>query len=225
MWGGGAGVYAFWLAGLGYTVHLVDAMPLHIEQARQEAEKQAVASLASLTVGDARRLDFADGSAEAVLLMGPLYHLIHHANRLQALREAYRVLKPRGIVCAVAISRFASALDGMCRGYLLDSAFIPIVEQDLASGQHRNPNQHPAYFTTAFLHHPNELRTEVNDAGFVVDCVIGIEGPGWMLHNFADFWTEDSARATLLHILRAMESEPSLLGVSAHILAIGRKAS
>ena len=33
--GGGPGLYACWLAGLGYEVHLVDATPLHVEQARQ----------------------------------------------------------------------------------------------------------------------------------------------------------------------------------------------
>lgn len=31
--GGGPGTYASWLAGLGYRVHLVDVVPLHVEQA------------------------------------------------------------------------------------------------------------------------------------------------------------------------------------------------
>src|SRR5690348_3848893 len=44
--GGGPGVYARWLAGLGYTVHLVDAMPLHVEQARQASEQRPDAQLA-----------------------------------------------------------------------------------------------------------------------------------------------------------------------------------
>jgi 2-polyprenyl-3-methyl-5-hydroxy-6-metoxy-1,4-benzoquinol methylase len=52
--GGGSGVYAYWLAQQGYEVHLIDAVPLHIEQARQFAPTQLDYPLASLAVGDAR---------------------------------------------------------------------------------------------------------------------------------------------------------------------------
>src|SRR5437868_5547505 len=80
--GGGAGAYAYWLAGLGYTVHLVDAMPLHVEQAEQAAREHPLSPLASIRVGDARRLDQPTGSADAVLLLGPLYHLTDRADRV-----------------------------------------------------------------------------------------------------------------------------------------------
>lgn len=39
--GGGSGVYAFWLAQQGYEVHLIDAVPLHIEQAREASKAQS----------------------------------------------------------------------------------------------------------------------------------------------------------------------------------------
>ena len=65
-----------------------------------------------------------------------------------------------GVVMAVGISRFVSTLDGMTRGYLEDPIFARIVQDDLATGQHRNPTNHPAYFTTAFFHHPMELKAE-----------------------------------------------------------------
>ena len=55
--GGGPGVYAAWLAARGYSVHLVDAMPLHVEQARQASARQPDTPVASLRVGDARRLE------------------------------------------------------------------------------------------------------------------------------------------------------------------------
>src|SRR5437870_12160483 len=35
--GGGPGHYALWLAALGYEVHLVDPVPLHLEQARRRS--------------------------------------------------------------------------------------------------------------------------------------------------------------------------------------------
>lgn len=52
--GGGSGVYAHWLAAQGYTVHLVDGVPLHVEQARQASATQGAFPLASAEVGDAR---------------------------------------------------------------------------------------------------------------------------------------------------------------------------
>src|SRR3954471_16389391 len=51
--GGGPGAHAFWLAELGYTVHLVDLAPLHIEQARARAASPGAPQLASIEQGDA----------------------------------------------------------------------------------------------------------------------------------------------------------------------------
>jgi len=47
--GGAAGVYALWLARLGYQVHLVDLMPLHVQQAQQASAEQPDFPLASVT--------------------------------------------------------------------------------------------------------------------------------------------------------------------------------
>src|SRR5438552_2271432 len=85
--GGAAGVYAFPLAQQGYQVHLVDPVELHLEQARSHAMDSGIA-LASVVRGDARHLDITSGSADAVLLLGPLYHLVGRADRAKALHEA-----------------------------------------------------------------------------------------------------------------------------------------
>src|SRR5258705_12570098 len=106
--GGGSGVYAVWLAALGYEVHLLDAAPLHVEQARQASRAQPAHPLASAETGDARRLPWPDASADGVLLLGPLYHLTEREDRLNAQREAGRVLRPGGVLLAAGISRLAS---------------------------------------------------------------------------------------------------------------------
>jgi ubiquinone/menaquinone biosynthesis C-methylase UbiE len=223
--GGGSGIYAYWLAQQGYEVHLIDAIPLHIEQAHAASQAQSEHPLASAVVGDARQLDRADNSVDAVLLMGPLYHLTERHDRLSALQEAYRILKSEGLIFAVGISRFASTLDGLFGGYLNDPTFVKIVEQDLKDGQHRNPTNHPAYFTTAFLHHPEELKTEVREAGFIDVTVFSIEGSGWLLQNFEEHWADPERRDRLLQAIRWLETEPSTLGMSAHIMAIAKKVS
>jgi SAM-dependent methyltransferase len=109
--GGAAGVYSLWLADQGYDVHLVDASERLVEEARRRNANRP-RPIASLTVGDARLLPQDDASAAAVLVLGPLYHLTEEPDRLAALREAFRVLAPKGVVAAAAISRYASALAG-----------------------------------------------------------------------------------------------------------------
>jgi SAM-dependent methyltransferase len=221
--GGGPGAHACWLATRGYQVHLIDITPLHVELARQASARQPEAPLAGAEIGDARSLFWSDGTADAVVLFGPLYHLTNWADRLRALREAHRVLRPGGALLAAAISRFASALDGLCRGFLKDPQFADIVRQDLTDGQHRNPTDRPEYFMDTFFHHPDELRTEVVEAGFAFATVYAVEGPCWLLSDFDTWWDNGEYRDRLLQVARALETEPRLLGVSAHLVAVATK--
>ena len=220
--GGGPGSYACWLARGGYEVHLVDPVPLHVEQASAASQVQPDHPIAELRVGDARHLDRADNSVDVVLMLGPLYHLTERNERIAALQESYRILRKCGIIFAVAISRYASTLDGMTQG-IMDPEFIKIADRDLRNGQHRNPNEHPAYFTTAFLHRPEELKSEIEAVGFNFEGLFGIQGPAWLLQNLEEQWTDPNCRERLLSIARSLESELSVIGVSAHIMAIARK--
>lgn len=221
--GGAAGAYAFWLAEAGYAVHLVDPVPLHVEQARRTSAARTTGGLASAQVADGRSLPFGDASADAVLLLGPLYHLTERADRLRVLGEARRVLRPGGCVFASAISRFASFGDGLRGPIFDDAAFARIVERDLVDGQHRNETGNPRYFTTAFFHHPAELAEEVAASGLALQDVFAIEGLGAAMPDFARRFADPAARERLLAFLRRVETEPSLLGASPHLLAVGRR--
>jgi ubiquinone/menaquinone biosynthesis C-methylase UbiE len=221
--GGGAGVYACWLASRGYEVHLIDPVPKHVEQARAASAGQPQYPLALCEVGEARRLPFGDSSADAILLLGPLYHLVENEDRLACLREAERVLRPGGVVWCAGISRFASLFDSLSSGFFTDPAFAPIVKQDLENGQHRNPTGNPVYFTDAYFHKPGELSRELLAARFEVVGVLAIEGPGWLARDFDRLWNDPAQRERLLAAVRKVEREPSILGVSPHIMAIGRK--
>ncbi len=223
--GGAAGVYALWLAQRGYTVHLIDPVQLHVEQAQVASSNQPERPLASALLGDARHLDWPEACADAVLLLGPLYHLTERSDRLQALREGYRVLKSGGPILAAAISRFASAMDGIRQGFLSDPLFASLVEEDLRNGQHRNPTGHESYFTTAFFHHPNELRDEIQEVGFADARVMAIEGIGWLTQtrDVDQMWNDKHFRKAVLQVLRLTESEPAILGASGHLMAVGLK--
>lgn len=223
--GGGSGVYSNWLLSLGHKVHLLDPVELHINQALEIFKNTANEGNYTATVGDARSLNFEDSSVDAVLLMGPLYHLTEHQDRIKVLKEALRVLKSGGVLFAVGISKFASALDGIFHNLLDDPEFMDIVDNDLKTGQHRNPNNRPHYFTTAFFHHPQQLKEEIIEAGFETEGIFSIEGPAWLLKDLKDFWKNPTREDYLLDILKKIEREESVLGVSAHIMGIARKNS
>lgn len=210
--GGGAGVYATWLAGLGHMVRLVEPVPLHVEQAR-EAGLDA-------EVGDARSLTEADASFDVVLLLGPLYHLLESADRELALREARRALRPGGLLFAAAISRFAALLDMLVRLDTLDQEVLPIVAEAVQSGAFRGGQK---VFTNAYFHLPSELVRDVEAAGFDGAEVFSIEGPGFLVQNFEERWTDPARREILLASARLVESEPEMLAAASHLLAVARK--
>src|SRR5262249_59117329 len=166
-----------------------------------------------------------DGFADAVLLMGPLYHLTAATDRQAALREAHRVLEPSGVVAVAAISRYASRLDGLARSLDRDPTFVRIRDRGLHEGQHRNDTGRMDYFTTAYFHRPEDLREELLHAGFDDVRVLGVEGPGWMTADFESRWANAAQRDDLMAVARAFETEASVVGVSAHLLGIGRETA
>lgn len=217
--GGGPGAYALWLAGLGYQVIHRDLMPLHVEQLRQAA---AGSPLIETATADARDLDLPDRSADAVLLLGPLYQLDRRQDRLRALESAHRVLRPRGPVIAAAISRWAPRLDGVLRNRLDRLApqargLLPGIER---TG--RLPPLGPVLFT-AYLHRPAQLRGELAAAGFPAPELLAVEGPAFLLADLAERLADDEDRQAVMDSIRALETVPELLGVSPHLLATARR--
>jgi ubiquinone/menaquinone biosynthesis C-methylase UbiE len=220
--GGAAGTYSAWLAERGYEVHLIDVSARLVAKARERSATLA-RPIASMSVGDARRLQQPDRFASAVLVMGPLYHLPSVDDRIASLREAHRVLASTGTVVVAGISRYASALDGLARRLTLDPQFVRIRDQDLIDGQHRNPTSTMDYFTTAYFHRPEDLRAELLEVGFADVIVLGVEGVAWMFDDFESRWADEALRQDMLNMARALEAEPSIVGASAHLLGIGRK--
>jgi SAM-dependent methyltransferase len=218
--GGGTGVHAKWLAGLGHSVELVDPMPRHVAAARALG---AAGLPITASTGDARRLTQPDDAFDAVLMLGPLYHLTERSDRLQAWREALRVARPGGVVIAAAISRFASLFDGLVLDIFDDPDFRLIVERDLETGQHRNPGRVDNWFTTSYFHLPDELRGEAEEAGANIVGLFGVEGLAAWLRHLADRWDDPEARDLILASIRRTESEPTLSSLSQHMLLVARR--
>lgn len=163
--GGATGVHSRWLAEAGHAVTLIDPVPAQVQRAAAIGTFRAV-------VGDARELPAADGSVDAVVLLGPLYHLISRDDRQQALAEARRVLTTRGLLFAQGIGRLSAFTDAAThRGFdTLGQADLGI----LRTGEWANT---AGGFPGGHFHTVAELRAEVEEAGFTDVEMHGVEGP------------------------------------------------
>jgi ubiquinone/menaquinone biosynthesis C-methylase UbiE len=220
--GGGAGFYAFWLQALGHRVHLVDLSPKNIELACEYSKKTGI-QLTGCQTGDAINLDFKDEQFDLVLLFGPLYHLTDRNERVKALSEAKRVLKPGGILLAAVISRYASLFDGFKRDLINDDHFEKMLIKDLDTGVHLNETNNPEYFTTARFHTPNEIKGEIMESGMRFEKLIAVESFGWMIDGLAEKLKDANYLRKFQKIINKVEGNDDLIAMSPHIIVVAEK--
>jgi S-adenosylmethionine-dependent methyltransferase len=219
--GGGPGRYAIALAQRGYEVTLFDLSPELLAMAREKATEAGV-TLRGFEQGTATDLSrFADDSFDAVLLMGPLYHLLDERDRKQALAEAYRVVKPGGSVFAAFITRYAAHIDAVARypaqAYEQAQDYCHIAQTGLLP-----PRADGAVAFTAYFAHPTDVAPLCCSVGLDVLTVLGVEGvvsgreslvnaldgPVW------DFW---------LDVNYEVAHDPVIHGGVEHLLAVCHK--
>jgi SAM-dependent methyltransferase len=215
--GGGPGRYTDWLVAAGYEVIHRDIVAGHVEQVRQRHGGRVDTAQA-----DARSLDLADGSADVILLLGPLYHLQSEDDRLRALGEARRVVRPGGTVHVAAITRWAARLHGILveRFHVTHPQILDMVDEMERSG--RVEPVHEAAFT-GYAHTPDQLRDEIARSGLRLDSLVSVEGPGLLLGDLGERLDDPDERALLLQTLRAVEAVPELIGLGPHLLATARR--
>jgi len=208
--GGATGVHARWLAEAGYAVHVIDLVPEHVAVA---------GALPGVTaaVGDARELAEPDGCADVTLVFGPIYHLVDRADRVRALREAARVTAPGGVVAVAAISRHAPLLEMGARGQI-DDATEPLLREIIATGRH-DPR---LGFTTAYLHHVDELAGEMQEAGLREVGVLGVEGPMGSVIRALDAEPAAARLPAAMRAARLLDGDPTLIAASSHLLGVAR---
>lgn len=219
--GGATGIYSFFVAGLGHEVHLVDIVPDHIEQAKTISGKGDKPPLASARVGDARSLDFDDASMDVVLMHGPLYHLTEKDDRKLALSEAWRVLRPGGELLAVAITRYAGVTYAITKGLIYNAEYMRMIRTEIETGRRTNPPDGVSTFPNAIFLLPEEMKHEIEAAGFTCEKVLGIVGPAWLVPEIDSAWNDPIKRGAMLDIARMLENEPIL---GPRIFAVGRKS-
>ena len=213
--GGGPGRYATWLARLGHRVHHRDVVPLHVEQARAAFEGLDI----DTALGDATDVDLPDHSVDAVLLLGPLYHLPRRSDRLRALSETRRIVRPGGLVFVAAISRWSARLHAVLaeRLYLVEEGITDRLADLEKTGL--MPPLFAGSFT-GYSHRPDQLRREVRDAGLELRELVNVEGPAALLVDLEDRLADPTDRAIVFDTVRSVERVPELIGVGPHLLAV-----
>ncbi len=208
-----------WLGERGDRVHHRDVVPLHVEQA-----SSATGHLGRVDtrLGDARHLDLADASVDAVLLLGPLYHLPRRSERLDALAEARRIVRPGGPIIAAAISRWAPRLHSVLAERL--DRRVPKLLERLPDAERTGEMTpvHPGAFT-GFAHRPRQFAGEIRAAGLHLVDLVNVEGPATLLNDLDHRLADPVDAEILFDSIRAVERVPELMGVGTHLLAVAHR--
>ena len=184
--GGAYGEYSWWLSSLGYEVHLFDLSETNIAMSGELAGEYPGVMLSSAEVSDARSVPRPDKSADAVLLMGPLYSITELEERILAIRECRRLLKDEGLLFSAALTPYSVLIPRLAYYHLAgrsssweldDPAVVDMIGRALEDGCYINPDKRIAGgLGSSHLHTAKALREELSLGGFETVSVHGVMG-------------------------------------------------
>lgn len=231
--GGAYGEYAWWLASLGYEVYLFDLSETNIAMSAElAAEYPGVALRAAMTC-DARAVPRADRSADAILLMGPLYTIMKYEERICAIKESGRLLKDEGILFSAALTPYSVLIprltayhrdDAKKRRELDDPKVMAMIKRALDDGRYINPGKEIASgIGSSHLHTAKALREELACGGFATAAVHGVMGGAWLAPNIDELITNAETKTVLMETVRMLDVHDEIVGLSGHLLAVSKK--
>lgn len=202
--GGAEGVHSTWMVGQGWDVELFDLTQKHVDAANK-------LGLFKAEQADARDIDRPDGYADAVALLGPLYHLCDKSDRLATLRESWRLLKPGAPIVAVAINKYKFLYEPTQSR--TDEGILQFIEDIEVHGGSVKFGE--GFGHNAFYHLPGELEEEMMQAGFRDIQVVAVEAFGWPRG-----W---EPTPVTLDAIERLESSDTALATTWHLAAIAKK--
>ena len=231
--GGGYGEYSWWLSSLGYEVHLFDLSETNIEMSDELSDEYPNVSLRSATVCDARSIPRPAGSADAILLMGPLYSITEYEERILAIKESYRLLKDDGVLITAALTPYSVLIPRIAsyhadgakkKNELDDPAVMAIIERALTDGCWINPERKTVNgLGSSHLHTAKALKDELLHGGFITSTVHGVMGGAWLAPDLNELLENEQTRNVLMKTVRMLDTHEEIIGLSGHLLAVSRK--
>lgn len=218
--GAATGKYTIGLAQKGYRVTAVDMSANLLQVCRDNLQNVALLDKVSLVEADARDLSsIKKNDFDAVLHMGPLYHLFSHAERLAAIQEAVKHLRPGGVFFSAHISRFGimGNIIRMDPALIQDQASLQALIKNGFIPREKAHSGFRGYFATA-----DEIVPLHEKGGLKTILLAGIE-PAISDDDESYNKLEGQQRELWLDLLYKMSQDPSLVGASRHLLYVGQK--
>lgn len=225
--GAGPGRYSIELAKRGYHISLTDLTPNFVSMAQEKAEEyNLLHQFNNFTVTDAQDLSiYQDEIFDAALMLGPMYHLQEEQTRNKAIQELHRVTKKNGFVFVAFRSRTNHAMYS-----LLDPEHwkpndnINSIQEFLQTGVFNHTDK--GRFTGAYFFNVEDVKPFMEENGFETIELLGSTNLGALLKNDAiETWRDKGKEEynQFISLLISLAKEPSILGISSHLLYIGKK--
>ena len=225
--GGGPGRYTIWLAQRGHRVTLADLSPELLSIARTKiSQAGAGAMVEKVVVADARDLShWADDSFDAVLSLGPFYHLTDPDDRILAASELSRVLRVGGTAFVALMPRYAFLRRTLAipdeRRHLTQPDFVRrVLEKGVFI------NDVPGRFTDGYGVLTEDVSPFFEQHGFTTLTLLAAEGIAESSQTaLSELAVSDPiAYQAVLDVIMSTASDPSILGMAAHLLYVGRRS-
>lgn len=218
--GAGTGRYTLELCRRGYAVTAVDLSAALLERCRQRLTVERLHGQAQFMVADARNLQAVPTSDfDAVLLMGPLYHLVFEEDRREALRQAIARLRSGGLLFSTHLSRLGILGDLLHRmpAWIEREAEVRAL---LALG--RRPDDQPRGGFRGYMARVSEIRPLHEALGLQTIVLAGVE-PAISADDESYNRLQEPQRERWLDLLLEVSADETTIAASRHLLYIGQK--
>lgn len=223
--GAGPGKYSMELARHGFNVTLSDLTPGLVEMAKVKADELGLTKhFKGFHVLNAANLDeLPNEEFDASLMLGPLYHLQREEDRINAVTELFRVTKKGGIVFVAFQSRMRMTITSLqYPQHWKPNDTMDSINEFRATGIFNHADK--GRFTGAYYFNINDIKPFMESHGFGTVDLIGSSSIGGLISNEQrQFWEEKGESQKLMNLLIELAKDPSVLGISTHLLYIGRR--
>lgn len=173
--GGGPGRYSIYLAKQGHNVTLLDLSSENIKLGIKKSREEGI-ELNDYIHGNVLELsEKVEGLFDAVLCLGPLYHLTIIEDRKKAIEECLSKLKKGGKLFVSFITSYAPFIDTFANYPQAISKYKDIFFKFFDDGVNIVTDDNPG-FTTAYFINPDEIEEFMNGFNIRKKAIAGLEG-------------------------------------------------